>query len=272
MKEYIAPEIVDKQGANPGAAIPKESYVDVIRVRDILSMPAFDASKATYRGNIVLKPGTYPTRMYTTASKEILSMTTTGDADSKGIKQSITTSYPGYNQEIAAYILNRLGDPSILIITNPTTGEKLIAGDVGVPLYSNLTTTSDNEQNVNLFEWTSEMSTSIPLCFYEGDVPAPAKVTVAADATKVDASLGSTFQLTEGATAPATISEVENGQAGQVITLLGAGTTNAPKVAAADTILLQGGTEWVGSEGTSLSLEAFDKGSGSIVWIELSRK
>ena len=28
MPEYISPELVDKQGANPGAAIPKSSYVD----------------------------------------------------------------------------------------------------------------------------------------------------------------------------------------------------------------------------------------------------
>lgn len=272
MAEYISPELVDKQGANPGAAIPKSSYVDVIRICDIQSMPVFDASTATYKGTIVLKEGAYPTRMYTTASKAIISMTTTGEADSKGIQQSITTSYPGYNKEIAAFILNRLGDPSILIITNPTTGERLMAGDFGVPLYSNLTTTSDNEQNVNVFEWTSEMSTNIPLCFYEGDIPSAARVQVAADATSVDASQGSIFQLSDGTSSAASITTIENGTDGKVITLLGAGSTNASKIAASASILLRVGAEWIGSEGASLTLEAFDKGSDTIAWIELSRK
>lgn len=272
MAEYISPELVDKQGANPGAAIPKSSYVDVIRICDIQSMPMFDASTATYKGTIVLKEGAYPTRMYTTASKAIISMTTTGEADSKGIQQSITTSYPGYNKEIAAFILNRLGDPSILIITNPTTGERLMAGDFGVPLYSNLTTTSDNEQNVNVFEWTSEMSTNIPLCFYEGDIPSAVRVQVDADATSVDTSQGSIFQLSDGTSSAASITTIKNGTDGKVITLLGAGSTNAPKIAASETILLRSGAEWIGSEGASLVLEAFDKGSDTIAWIELSRK
>ena len=77
------------------------------------------------------------------------------------------------------------------------------------------------------------------------------------------------YQLTAGA---AVIDEIEGGAHDAVITLLGAAGGSSPTVSGTGgKILLRGGKVFTASEGSQLTLRAFDSGDGGIMWIEQSR-
>lgn len=64
---------------------------------------------------------------------------------------------------------------------------------------------------------------------------------------------------------------IEGGSHGAVITLLGTSGT-APTVAhTPDAILLKGGKVFTATEGSQLTLRAFEVAGGEIIWIEQSR-
>ena len=76
------------------------------------------------------------------------------------------------------------------------------------------------------------------------------------------------YQLSDGT---AVIDKIEGGSHGAVITLLGTSGT-APTVAhTPDAILLKGGKVFTATEGSQLTLRAFEVAGGEIIWIEQSR-
>lgn len=76
------------------------------------------------------------------------------------------------------------------------------------------------------------------------------------------------YQLSPGT---AVVDAIEGGTHDAVITLLGA-AGNSPTVSATPgKILLKGGKAFSATEGSQLTLRAFDSGDGGLMWIEQSR-
>lgn len=272
LNPYISPDVIDILGANPGAAEAKSSYVYFIDVRDFAYFPKLDDQTVTYKGNIVLKPGAYPIKMYLTADKQTFTFETAGDADARGITPHVTGSYPGYTREIGAYIHNKLGAGCVAIIEKPN-GEKQIVGSLWAPLYSTATYQSDNTSNTVNFDFASTLPTNLPICYYDGNIPTATVEDVAADATTIDASAGRFFRLQNSAgDTPATIATITGGQDGDVISLIGSFGDKPANVKATDAILLHKGAQWNAVEGSVLSLRAMEVADGTLVWIETDRK
>lgn len=271
LNQYIAPKKLDKVGANPGAAEEKMPYLRVIDVRDIVTFPRLNSQTATYEGNLVLRPGAYPVELYQTPDQQEIGHTTEGDPDAMGINNSVKGSYPGNNRQVAAFVHNFLGQGVVLLRVMPN-GDKQIIGSPGMPLYMGDEYASNSEKNTHAFTFSSSMRTNVPACYYDGAIPSGADVEVAADAVSVDADQGSFFRLKDSAGESAvTIASITGGEDGQVISLIGAYGSKVPKVEATDDIMLKGGTAWNAVEGSVLSLRAFDKGAGTLVWIEADR-
>lgn len=268
---YIAPKVLDKIGANPGAAEEKMPYLHVIDVRDIVSFPRLNSQTATYEGNITLKAGAYPVKLYQTPDQQEISHTTEGDPDAMGITNSIKGSYPGNNRQVAAFVHNYLGQ-GVVVLREMPDGDKQLIGSPGMPLYMGDEYASNSEKNTHAFTFSSSMRTNVPACFYDGAIPAGADVEVAAADTTINADSGSFFRLKDGTGETAvTIASITGGEDGQVISLIGTYGSKVPNVEATDDILLKGGAAWNAVEGSVLSLRAFDKGAGTLVWIESDR-
>ena len=90
---------------------------------------------------------------------------------------------------------------------------------------------------------------------------------VEAGATDIDDQTDGQYQLSAGA---AKIAGVTGGSHGSVITLMGCSGV-APTVEAGGNFLLKGGKTFTASEGSQLTLRAFNDGSEAMKWIEQSR-
>ena len=114
----------------------------------------------------------------------------------------------------------------------------------------------------------AQISKGDDIFIYKGTIPQEEPVAVVESGTTVDFVAEGQYQLSPG---NATISEFTGGVQDAVITLIGT-SGEAPKVEpVAGKILLRGGQTFVGSEGSQLTLRAFNTGDGGIVWIEQSR-
>jgi hypothetical protein len=76
------------------------------------------------------------------------------------------------------------------------------------------------------------------------------------------------YQLSEGS---AVIDEISGGSHDAVITLLGVAGTSPTVSNTTDKILLKSGKVFTATEGSQLTLRAFDNGDKGIIWIEQSR-
>lgn len=269
---YIAPTDMDKQGANPGAAEPKKPYLHVIDIRNIVHFPRLNSQSGAYEGNIILKPGTYPIRLYQTPDKQNIGFETSGDADAMGIANKIEGSYPGYNREFAALIHNLLGQ-GLVVIRELITGEHQLIGSDAIPVYMGSNYTSDATSNTVTCSFGSTMNTNVPVYYYDGEIPTATQVAVDAAATTIDASAGRFFRMqnASGDTA-VTIASITGGQDGDVISLIGSFGDKPANVKATDDILLCKGAQWNAVEGSVLSLRAMEVAAGALVWIEIDRK
>jgi len=90
---------------------------------------------------------------------------------------------------------------------------------------------------------------------------------VEAGATDIDYQTDGQYQLSAGA---AKIAGVTGGSHGSVITLMGCSGV-APTVEKGGNFLLKGGKTFTASEGSQLTLRAFNDGSEAMKWIEQSR-
>lgn len=269
---YISPTELDKQGANPGAAEPKKPYLHVIDVRDIVRFPRLNSQSGAYEGNIVLKPGTYPTRLYQTPDKQTIGFETSGDADAMGIANKIEGSFPGYGREVAAWIHNILGQ-GLVVIRELITGEYQLIGSDAIPMYMGANYTSDANSNTVTCTFEGKMNTNVPVYYYDGEIPVATQVAVDAAATTIDASAGHFFRLQNGAgDTPVTITAITGGENGDMISLIGSFGDKPANVKATEAILLSNGAQWNAVEDSILSLRAMEVADGALVWIETDRK
>ena len=116
----------------------------------------------------------------------------------------------------------------------------------------------------------TQISKGSDIFLYKGTVTLEEPVSVVeAGAKAVTFVSEGQYQLTAGA---GEITSIDGGVHDAVITILGAAGATSPTVSAtAGKILLRGGKAFTASDGSQLTLRAFDSGDGGVVWIEQSR-
>ncbi|KAB6152550.1 hypothetical protein GA414_27040, partial [Bacteroides xylanisolvens] len=127
--------------------------------------------------------------------------------------------------------------------------------------------TGSNESNTNELTFT-QISKGDDIAIYRGtDTLEEPVAVVEAGATDIDYQTDGQYQLSAGA---AKIAGVTGGSHGSVITLMGCSGV-APTVEKGGNFLLKGGKTFTASEGSQLTLRAFNDGSEAMKWIEQSR-
>ncbi|MCM1451249.1 MAG: hypothetical protein NC102_03245 [Clostridium sp.] len=264
---YIKKSVLRAEG-NPGVGIQPRDQLVLMDVEDIAYMPKPDDKGVVIADNIVMKPGRYAYVIYMTPGTIEVTSAPEGDTDKVGFTPSIKFEHPGNKQEVREFKTNSINRKFIVVIRYCSGQPSDLIGTLCNPCKLTPSYTGNNESSVN--EMTlAQISKGDDIFIYQGTVTLEEPVeTVDAEAVSVSFVSEGQYQLSAGSAA---ITSIEGGQHGAVITLLGV-AGDAPTVSTtSDKILLRGGKVFTATEGSQLTLRAFDAGDGKVVWIEQSR-
>lgn len=261
---YIKQTVQRAQG-NPGTGIQPRDQLVLIDVDDIGYMPSPDDKGVVIVDNIILKPNRYAYGIYMTQGTIEVTSAADGDTDNIGFKPAIKFNHPGNEQAVREFKVNSINRKFIVIVRYCSGKPADLIGTPCNPCKLTPSYTGNNESNTN--EMTFEqISKGDDIFIYKGTIPFEEPV-----ATVTDGSVKVTAEgqyVLEGSQAV----EIDGGTHDQVITLVGGLGTTYTTISATDgKVLLRGGKSFTATEGSQLTLRAFDSGDGSIVWIEQSR-
>lgn len=255
---------IPRANGNPGLAINPRDQLILIDVEDIAHMPSPDENGVVIEDDIILKQGRYGIGIYMTPGTVSATSAAEGDTDKVGFTPQIVFDHPGNDQNVREFKTNYIGKKVIAIMRYCSGKPSDLIGSMCNPCTVTPSYTGDSEGNTNNFT-VAQANKGDDMYIYKGTVPMEEPVAVV-DSDTVNFVAEGQYQL-QGTT---TVTKIEGGSNGAVITLLGA-KGDGTSISAGDTILLRGGKTFVGSEGAQLTLRAFDKGDNTLVWIEQSR-
>lgn len=259
---------VNRAPGNPGTGIQPRDMLALVDVEDIAFMPAPDEKGVVIADDIVMKPGRYAYNIYMTQGTIEVTSAAEGDTDQIGFTPSIKFNHPGNSQEVREFKVNNINRKFIVIVRYCSGKPADLIGTICNPCKLTPSYTGNNESNIN--EMTFEqISKGDDIFIYKGTITLEEPVaTIETGVKEIPVTAEGQYQLTSGA---AVIDTITGGAHGAVITLVGTSGT-APTVSPVDgRIILKGGKVFTASEGSLLTLRAFDAGEGSLVWIEQSR-
>ncbi len=260
---------VPRASGNPGTGIQPRDQLTLIDIDDIAFMPSPDEKGVVIADNIVMKPGRYGYNIYMTQGTIEVTSAAEGDTDKIGFTPSIKFEHPGNEQEVREFKANSINRKFIVVIRYCSGKPADLIGTICNPCKLTPSYTGNNESNTNEMTFT-QISKGDDIFIYKGTVTLEEPVSVVeAGAVAVTFVAEGQYQLTAG---EAVIGEIKGGAHDTVITLLGAAGGQSPTIAGAEgKILLRGGKTFTASEGSQLTLRAFDNGDGGVIWIEQSR-
>lgn len=263
---YIRKSVYRAPG-NPGVGLQLRDMLVLLNVDDIAYMPSPDDKGVVITENIVMKPGRYGIGIYMTQGTAEVTSAAEGDTDAIGFTPSIKFNHPGNSQELREFKVNELNSKFIGIMRYCSGKPADLIGSMCNPCKITPSYTGNNESNTNEFTLT-QISKGEDIKIYKGTVPLEEPVAVVdAEATSVQFISEGQYQLSSGGAA---ISEISGGSHDAVITLLGTPGT-APAVNSSEKIILRGGKTFTATDGSQLTLRAFEAGDESLLWIEQSR-
>ena len=263
---YVKKSIPRAKG-NPGLAINPRDQLTLLDVEDIAYMPSPDENGVVIAEDIIMKQGRYGIGIYMTPGTVSATSAAEGDTDKVGFTPQIVFDHPGNDQDVREFKTNFISRKVIAIMRYCSGKPADLIGSLCNPCTVTPSYTGDSEGNTNNFT-IAQANKGDDMFIYKGTVPLEEPVAlVDASADKVEFVADGQYQLQSGA---ATINKIEGGSHGALVTLLGT-KGDAPTVSSGNSILLKGGKTFVASEGSQLTLRAFDKGEGELLWIEQSR-
>lgn len=264
---YIKQSVSRPEG-NPGIGLRNRDHLVVIDTRDIDFMPKRNARGVLIEEDIILKKGAYGIGVYMTPGTIQVTAAAEGDPDQVGATPQVVFSHPGNELAIREFKANWLNRTCIIIVRYCSGKPSDIIGDLCNPCRMTTSYTGNKDSSANEITF-AQISKGDDIGIYAGTIPLEEPVsTVEAAAATVDFIAEGQYQLSSG---EAVISKIEGGSHGDVITLLGTAGT-APTVSHVPAaILLKGGKAFTASEGSQLTLKAFQVADDSFVWIEQSR-
>lgn len=259
---------VPRAAGNPGIGIQTRDALTLIDVDDIAYMPPRDDKGVVIAEDIILKADRYGYTIYMTPGTVEVTSAAEGETDQIGFLPQVKFNHPGNEQPVREFKANSLNRKFIIIVRYCSGKAADIIGSICNPCKMTPSYTGNNEGNTNEFTF-QQINKGDDIGIYTGTVPEEEPVAVVETGVKtVKFVAEGQYQLTGGS---AVIDSIEGGSHGAVITLVGTSGT-APTVAhTADAILLKGGKVFTASEGSQLTLQAFEVENGAIVWIEQSR-
>ena len=259
---------VPRASGNPGTGIQPRDQLSIIDIDDIAFMPPTDDKGVVIVDDIVMKQGRYGINLYMTQGTIEITSAAEGDTDKIGFTPSIKFEHPGNEQAVREFKVNYINRKVIVIVRYCSGKPADLIGTMCNPCRLTPSYTGNNESNTNEMTFT-QISKGNDIFIYKGTVPLEEPVsTVDAGVTVVNFVSEGQYQLSSGS---AVIDEISGGAHDAVITLLGVGGTSPTVSATAGKILLRGGKVFTASEGSQITLRAFDAGDGGIMWIEQSR-
>lgn len=263
---YLKKSVLRGAG-NPGLAINPRDQLLLVDIEDIAYMPSPDDKGVVIADDIVLKEGRYAIGIYMTPGTAAVTSAAEGDTDQVGFTPQVEFSHPGNDQEVREFKVNWIGRKCIAIIRYCSGKPSDLIGSLCNPCTVTPSYTGNNEGNTNSFT-VAQASRGDDMYIYKGTVTLEEPVAlVDASADTVQFVADGQYQLQAGS---ASITKIEGGSAGAVITLRGC-KGEAPTVASGEQILLKGGVSFSAGEGSQLTLKAFDAGKENLLWVEQSR-
>lgn len=259
---------VPRAAGNPGIGIQTRDALTLIDVDDIAYMPPRDDKGVVIAGDIVLKKDRYGYTIYMTPGTVEVTSAAEGETDQLGFTPSVKFKHPGNEQPVREFKTNSLNRKFIIIVRYCSGKPADIIGSICNPCKMTPSYTGNNEANTNEFTF-QQINKGDDIGIYTGTVPEEEPVSVVeASATSVTFVSDGQYQLSAGS---AEIAGIEGGSHGAVITLVGTSGT-APTVKHTEgAILLKGGKTFTASEGSQLTLRAFEVENNDVIWIEQSR-
>jgi hypothetical protein len=272
---YIPTTVPKPGGISPGSAAAKDPNITIVNVEDILFFPPRDSKGILHLGDFVMKDNARMIQYYATKSKISSPYESDGDEDSINIKQSIETQHPGNKKEIRELIQNWLGKNVIVFTGSCSEPELEVIGTKCAPLQLRPSKQDNNDGRFHMLKWEAFATSQFLPGMYTGNLALAAPYAVAAvDAVPLLKANGGQYKLP--ALAVTDVIEVDGIDLdhGQNVALIGGGgvapATLASAVSGDVTVILAGGTTWVGLAGAVINLEVFIAG-GTTYLIERSR-
>lgn len=259
---------VRRPAGNPGNGIQPKDQLVIYDVDDILSFPPRNDAGVVIEEDIVMKAGRYAIGIYLTPGTAEISSNSDGETGRrKAIRLPLSSIIPVTNQEIREFKTNWLSKKCIVVLRYCSGKPADLIGTPCNPCKLSVSYTGSNESNTNELTFT-QISKGDDIAIYRGtDTLEEPVAVVEAEATDIDYQTDGQYQLSAGA---AKIAGVTGGSHGSVITLMGCSGV-APTVEKGGNFLLKGGKTFTASEGSQLTLRAFNDGSEAMKWIEQSR-
>lgn len=272
---YVKVDVL-KQGSNPGLGGNKKEEIiffdwgDV----DLNNLPARDDKGIVVAGNLVFKPNAYMIKVYGTVDTIKNNTTSEGDADAKGITQSVEFSHPGSSVEAREFRYNWMNRNIGILVDRCSTHQTDLYGWPCAPLQMVFNHEDDKDKNKTTFTLKSTIK-GPDVADYRGTKTFDTVTAiVAADAAIIDIANGDgRYQLTDGAASAAALTSCSNAVDGRVITLLGSGGTYPSTITAGAGVdfLLKDGTAWTALAGSQITFKAVKIGASTFKYIEQSR-
>ncbi len=264
---YIKKSVPRAEG-NPGTGIQPRDQLTLIDIDDIAFMPSADDKGVVIADNIVMKPGRYGYNIYMTQGTIEVTSAAEGDTDKIGFTPSIKFEHPGNEQEVREFKANSINRKFIVVIRYCSGKPADLIGTICNPCKLTPSYTGNNESNTNEMTFT-QISKGSDIFIYKGTVTLEEPVSVVETGVQVVPFISEgQYQLTAGAA----LSTKSRGRTRRSYYPPRCGGGSSPTVSGTGgKILLRGGKVFTASEGSQLTLRAFDSGDGGIVWIEQSR-
>lgn len=259
---------VPRASGNPGTGIQPRDQLTLLDIEDIAFMPSPDEKGVVIADNIVMKPGRYGYTIYMTHGTIEITSAAEGDTDKIGFTPSIKFEHPGNEQAVREFKVNSINRKFIIVVRYCSGKPADLIGTMCNPCKLTPSYTGNNESNSNEMTF-AQISKGDDIFIYKGTVPLEEPVTVVEKGeTSIEFVAEGQYQLSEGSAA---VDEISGGTHGAVITLLGVGGTSPTVASTPGKILLRSGKVFAATEGSQITLRAFDAGDGGIMWIEQSR-
>lgn len=257
---------VKRPSGNPGNGIQPKDQLVIYDVNDILFFPDRNEAGVVIEEDIVMKPEYYAIGVYLTPGTAEISSNSDGETDAKGFKPSIKFKHPGNEQEIREFKTNWLSKNCICVMRYCSGKASDLIGSPCNPCQLSVAYTGSNESNANELTF-EQISKGDDIAIYKGTDTLEEPVdTVEGEAKEVVFKAEGQYQLSPG---EANITKITGGTHAAVITLLGC--AGIPPTVTAGNFLLKAGKSFTASDGSQLTLRAFDDGSEELKWIEQSR-
>lgn len=249
----------DQSRKSPGAPIPKDPNLTVIRAEDVVSMPVRNANGVKMEGNWVLKAGASAAQIYVTPSKMNPTFDNEGDEDSISVSHNFEAMHPGDSLEINEFVQNNMSRNLILIYGNCQDSIKKVYGTPCAPMQLKPSFAADNDSTNHTLTFEQFQKTADLPGHFEGALPQETATAVADENLTLSEANGYVYELAQDTLNTEIIPVNTDLKTGDFVTLKGTGGSGPYQLANPATgnvvVVLKDNVSWIALDGAIIDLE-----------------